>query len=506
MPYTQAEHLRLAFEELGATFIKLGQILSTRSDLLPPEFIHELSKLQDAVPPEPSSVIETQIERELSRPVSAMFASFDPQPLGSASIGQVHAARLHTGEEVVVKGQRPGVEELVAGDIAILLDIARLAARRTVWGQIYDLPAMVEEFADTLRGELDYSREGRNAERIRRNFDGNPALHVPVIYWSLTTRRVLTMERLHGIKISDLPALKETGVDQKELAKAGARIVLKMVFDEGFFHADPHPGNFLVSPGPVIGLLDYGMVGQLDEATRDNLLFLFLAILDRDMNRVIDRLADLGIIGTTFQLERLKRDLGHLLALYYGLPLKEIDVGRILDEFMATARRHRLQVPASLTLLAKTMSMHEGLARMLDPEFNMAEVLGPYARRLAFEAYSPRRLAGRLLPTLADLERLAVVLPRRLERLSARAERGNLSLNVRIAQAEHYLSDLNRMINRLIMAILTTGFIVGLAVLMLVYHPPGWETFLGWFFTFGFLVAMFVGAWVMVSIVRGKYH
>ncbi|MHB1160469.1 MAG: ABC1 kinase family protein [Chloroflexota bacterium] len=505
-PYTQPEHLRLAFEELGATFIKLGQILSTRADLLPPEYVRELSKLQDAVPPEPLPNVEARIEGELGRPVLEVFARFDPQPLGSASIGQVHAARLTTGDEVVVKVQRPGVEELIEEDVAILMDMARLAAGRTVWGQVYDLPGMVEEFAETLRGELDYTREASNAERIGRNFAADHSLHVPAVYRPLSTRRVLTMERLQGIKIGDLRALDEAGIDRGDLARTGARIVLKMVLEDGFFHADPHPGNFLVEPGPVIGLVDYGIVGRLDEANRYGLIFLFVAILDQDMDRVVDRLVDLGVVGTTFQLERLKADLEHLLSQYFGRPFKEIDVSRILEEFMEVARRHRLVVPTRLTLLGKTMSMHEGLARTLDPEFNMAELLAPRVQRLALAAYSPRRLARRLLPVLEDLGRLAVILPRRLDRLSAQAERGNFSTNIHMPEAEHYLSDLNRMVNRLIMAMLTTGFIVGLAVLMIFYHPPGWEAFIGWVFAVGFLGATVLGAWIVLSVLRGGYH
>lgn len=506
LPYTQAEHLRLAFEELGATAIKLGQILSTRADLLPPDYLAELAKLQDAVPPEPGDAVERQITAELGKPPSLLFAAFDATPLGSASIGQVHAARLHSGEDVVVKVQRPGVDLLIETDLAILADLARLAQSRTTWGQVYDFPAILEEFADTLRGELDYEREAASAERISRNFRGDRSLRVPIVYRAYSGQRVLTMERLYGSRIADLAALDEAGIDRAQLARTLAGIVTKMVLGHGFFHADPHPGNFLVKPGPVVGLLDYGIIGQFDENTRDELLFLFLAVLDSDMDRVVDRLVDLGIVGSTSQLERLKRDLSHLLLACYGRALGEVDLSRILDEFMAIARRHRLQVPARLTLLAKTMSMYEGMARRLDARFNMSEVLGPYARELALETYSPRQTAKRLLPVVADLSRLVVTLPRRLDRLSSQAERGNASLNVNIADAEHYLDDLNRMVNRLILAMLTTGSAVGLALLVAFYHPPGWEALLGWLFTLGFAVTVVVGAWLVFTIVRGKHH
>lgn len=505
-PYTQAEHLRLAFEQLGATFIKLGQVLSTRSDLLPPDFITELSKLQDAVPPEPIDVIEKQLESELGRAPSTVFASFDPVPLGSASIGQVHGAVLATGEKVVVKVQRPGVQQLIESDLAILMDLARLAQARTTWGHIYDLPGMVEEFADTLRAELDYIREGRNAERIARNFGREPALRVPTIYWRHTTRRVLTMERLEGIKIGHVTELEAAGIDRHELARTTVSIVLKMILEDGFFHADPHPGNFLIQPGPVIGLLDYGMVGQLDESTRQNLMHLFLALVDRDMDRVIDRLSALGIVGTTSQIERLKRDLGHLISLYWGLPLEQVDVKNILEEFLAAARRNHLCVPTHLALVSKTLSMHEGLARLLNPRFNLAEVLGPYVQGLVLRSYLPQYWARRVLPALLDIGQLATTLPRRADRLLGQIERGNVSLNMRVQETEHVLDSLNRMVNRLILGILTAGFTVGIALLLQIYHASGVERIVGWLLRAGFAAVGGLGMWLIYAILRHGHH
>ncbi|MBI4317202.1 MAG: AarF/ABC1/UbiB kinase family protein [Chloroflexi bacterium] len=505
-PYTQAEHLLLAFEELGATFIKLGQILSTRSDLLPPDFITELSKLQDAVPPEPIALIEAQIAQELGGPARALFASFDSDPLGSASIGQVHAATLVTGEEVVVKVQRPGVAQLVEADLAVLMDFARLAQARTVWGQIYDLPGMVEEFAWTLRAELDYIREGRNAERIGRNFTQEPSIQVPTIYWKYTTRRVLTMERIGGIKINDIPALEAAGIDRHELAVTGVRIVLKMVLEDGFFHADPHPGNFLVKPGPSIGLLDYGLIGVLDERTRQNLLYLFLAVVDQDIDGVIDRLSALGIVGTASQFERLRRDTEHLISLYWGLPLKEVDVQGMLAEFLATARRHRLTVPSHLALTSKTLSMHEGLARQLDPGFNAADVLGPYARELALRTYLPQYWVRRVLPAMRDLSQLAVTLPRRADRLLGQVERGNVSISVRVQETEHVLDSLNRMVNRLILGILAGAFTIGIALLLQIYRAAGIERVVRWLLGAGFAAVGALGAWLIYAIFRRGHH
>jgi ubiquinone biosynthesis protein len=498
--HTTPQRLRLAMEELGTTYIKLGQILSTRSDILPDDYLAELSRLQDAVPPQPFDVVAAQITVELGRPPSELFAEFDPVPLGSASIGQVHAARLHSGEEVVVKVQRPGVEALVEDDLAILMDLARLAANRTVFGQIYDLPGLVEEFAHTLRGELDYVQEGKNAERFQLSFSGDQRIAVPRVFWPYTTRRVLTLQRIHGVKIDDARGLEQAGVDIKKLARNGAELVLKMVLEDGFFHADPHPGNFLVLNDGRIGLLDYGMVGLVDDATRDGLLYLILAISNQDMDRIVDQLTALGVMGSTGQLERLRRDLAHLLSIYWGLPLREIDVTGVLEEAMETARRHHLRVPTSLVLLAKTLAMNEGLARRLDPDFSTVDVLKPYVMRLAWANYSPRHWRKRLLPTLADLSRLAVNLPRRSERLLTQLERGDISINVHVHDTDRVLSELNGMVNRLILGMIVSGFAVGTGLLMQLYFTTGMSWMVQWLLGIGMAIVVGVGSWLSFSI------
>lgn len=503
-PYTQAEHLRLAIEELGVTFIKLGQILSTRHDLLPPDIIAELAKLQDAVPPEPPKVVESVIFKELGSPSSAIFAEFHPQPLGSASIGQVHAARLVTGEEVVVKVQRPGLDQLIEEDLAILMDLARLAQTRTRWGDLYDLVGMAEEFANTLRGELNYIREGRNAELIQRNLADEPALQIPKIYWQYTTKRILTMERIDGIKISDLAALDAARIDRRKLAATGVRLVVKMMLEDGFYHADPHPGNFIIKPGEVIGLLDYGMVGRLDEQTRENFIYLILAAVDQNIDRVIDRLAALGIVGTTHQLDRLKRDLGHIVSLYWGLPLEQIDLMRILEEFLDAARRHQLYVPANLTLISKTLMMHGATASRLDPGFNLAEVLGPYAREVALRAYLPQYWGKRFVPAMLDFSQLMVTLPRRIDRLLGQVERGNVSLSMRVQETEHALDALNRMVNRLILGV-TAGASV-IAISLLLQAGAGFQTFFVWFLIVSLAGAVGLAAWLTLEILRRGHH
>ncbi len=505
-PYTRAERLRLAFEELGTTFIKLGQILSSRPDLLPPDVAVELAKLQDAVPQEPMHVVEATIGQELGQPPAAVFERFDPEPLGSASIGQVHAARLRTGEEVVVKVQRPAVERRVAEDLAILMQLAHLAQRRTPWGRVHDLPAMVEEFAETLRGELDYVREGRNAERIRHNLAREPAVRVPAVYWPYTTRRILTMERIPGIKISDTAALQDAGVDLPTLSATLLRLSLKMVLEDGFFQADPHPGNLVVAPDGGIGLLDFGMVGSLDRQTCDDILYLLLAVVGQDIDRVVDQLLALGVVGTTLQLEHMKRDIGHLLSPSSTQAGQGADVRRFIEGLLMMAYRRQLLVPPSLILMNKTIMMHEALARTCDPECDTAGVLGQYARQVALRATLPDQQAARLMPALLDLHQLALTLPRRLRRILLQTEQGHISVNIRIQEAEHILESLNRMVNRLTLAIVAAGLVVGMALLLQTFGAAGLQWLVSAWLLAGFAAAIALAVWVVVAVLRRRHH
>ena len=361
-PYTRPEHLRMALEELGATFIKLGQILSTRADLLPPDYQAELAKLQDAAPPVPWEVIAETLGMELGQPIAECFATFDPAPLAAASIGQAHAATLPNGTEVVVKVRRPGVVEQVEEDLTILQSLAAAASRRWEFADQYDLVGLVQEFAQTLRAELDYIHEGHNAERFAANFAGDPAVHVPRVYWETTTARVLTLERMRGAKIDDLAALDALGVDRTKLAERAASVILKMVFEHGFFHAEPHPGNFFIEAGGRIGVIDFGMIGAVDAAMQDRLARIVLAVMAGDTNQLVDALLDLGVARGHLDRAGLRRDLDELLGRYAGRPLGEIAIGPLLDQALAIVRRHHLQLPPNLALLFKAMIMNEGIS------------------------------------------------------------------------------------------------------------------------------------------------
>lgn len=501
---TRPEHLRQALEELGTTFIKLGQILSTRSDLLPPEYQAELARLQDRTTPVASEAIRAAIVAELGRPVADCFASFDDRPLAAASIGQAHAATLPDGTAVVVKVRRPGVVEQVEEDLAILRQLASAATGRWSLADEYDLVGLVEEFAETLRAELDYLREAHNAERFAQNFADDPTIHVPRIHREVTTARVLTLDRIVGTKVDDLAALDAAGIDRPALARRAVEIVLKMVFVDGFFHADPHPGNLFIEPDGRIGLIDFGMVGQIDERSREKLAQLLLAIVSGDPDRLVDAFLALGVARGPVDRARLQDDLGTLIGRYYNRPLGEIAIGPLLEEALAIVRAHRLHLPPQFALLLKTLMMEESMGTRLDPSFHLTVVLAPFARRLLFRRYAPDRLLRRFGRAGLDAAEVAADLPGHVRRLLADVERGGIEFAIRPAHFDPVLERLERMVNRLVLGILVAAFIIGLAILLAVYRPPGGLNWAGTFFAIGFAIALLLGASLAWAIIRSR--
>ena len=489
-PYTQAEHMRMALEDLGATFIKLGQLLSTRPDLVPPEYIAEFSKLQDSAPPFSYDQAAEVVQRELGGPPEKIFKTFNTQPLASASIGQVHEALLHDDTPVVVKVQRPGVERLVERDIEVLTDLARLAEEHTSLGGYYDIVGWVDEFAFTLRNELDYAREGHNADRIRKNFSADKTLYVPQIFWEYTTQRILTMEKISGIKINDIDALDKAGFDRHRIAENLAHIALTMTYDHGFFHADPHPGNFFVLRNEVIGLIDYGMVGRLDEKLQRALLRMDMALIRKDADRLVDELMTLGIARGRVKRDVLKRDVDHMIHRSYDLTLKEGVAAQAFDELVRIALHHRLQLPSDLIILFKVIAMSEGLGAQLDPEFKLMEFAEPYFKRFWVKSHSLRKQVHRIVERTQELTDLGFELPAHARRMLSQLERGEMTFITRIEGLKETLKEMQKAANRVSMSILTAALVIGLGLLMLIYHPPGWERYGGWFF--GLLFVMVV--------------
>lgn len=476
--FSNPEHLRLALEELGPTFIKLGQLLSTRTDLLPAHYQVELAKLQDAAPPVAGSVISDVVAMELGKDTSDAFAFFDVVPMATASIGQAHAATLFDGTKVIVKVRRPGVVEQIEEDLEILRNLAAMADRRWAAATNYDVVGLADEFAHSLRSELDYLQEGRNAERFAANFAEIADVHIPRVFWDTTTSRVLTLERINGTKVTNTASLDRAGIDRRLLANRAAGILAKMIFDDGYFHADPHPGNLFVETGGRIGLIDFGMVGTLDDELRTKLSRLLVALLGKQPDRIATALIGLSTVRTNIDRARLRIDVGPIVALYDNRSLDEISIGDITREVLALLRRHHLHLPTQLALLVKTVVMAEGLGVLLDPQFQLGRVLAPYAQRLAFQQFSPRALARRLISSGADLTELVAELPEQLRRAVDVLDSGGLDVHLRAAELEPLVGRIERVGQRLVVAMMAGALIKGIGGLVSVdrrwqaWHVP----------------------------------
>jgi ubiquinone biosynthesis protein len=495
----------MALEELGPTFMKLGQMLSTRTDLLPPAYQHELAKLQDAAPPIPIEAVHETIIVELGQSLEQAFATFDATPLAAASIGQAHLATLQDGTEVVVKVRRPGAVEQVDEDLKLLHSLATVASRRWEHASQYDVVGLVQEFDQSLRAELDYLREGHNAERFAENFASESTVKIPRVFWETTTSRVLTLERLRGIKVTDLAALDAAGIDRTELSKHTARIFLKMVFEDGFFHADLHPGNLFIEERGLIGLIDFGMVGTVGEQTRDDLGSLLLGMANQDSNLLVDAVLELGVTQQPVDRFVLRRDLEQVLSGFYGRPLSEIAFGPLLTEMLNIMRRHQLIFPSNLSLLLKTMAMSEGMGEQLDPSFNLADVLTPYAEKFMVQQNSPVAWARRLGKAGVDLAWLAVELPQQLRRLLSELDRGALKIDIQPTGLDPLFKRAERIANRIVLGVIVAAFIVGLAMLISAYHPGG-SGLLQVILTIGFVLAGVLALYLIWGIFRSGHH
>lgn len=453
--------LRLALEELGPAFIKLGQLLSTRSDILPEAYLAELAKLQDAAPPVPVAVIRSLIEQELGEAPERVFASFDESPLACASIGQAHAATLADGTRVVVKVRRPGVVARINEDLEILQNLATYASRRWEAAANYNVTGIAAEFADTLRSELDYLSEGRHAERFAENFTAVPDIYIPRIFWATTTSRVLTMELVTGIKVDQIEALDRASIDRRQVAERAARAVAKMIFEDGYFHADPHPGNLFIQPGGRIALIDFGMVGEITEELRGQLGTLLVAFISNDSDRISSALRMISVTRPTLDRTALRQDVTSFVRLYKGKRLREVEIAPLITEMLAILRNHHLQLPPELAMLIKMVLMTEGMGVRLDPEFSLGEVLQPYAKRLAQKRLSPRHLAGRLGKAGLEAAELGMVLPEKLLTLMEDMD-GGIEVHLRTAELAPLVGRMERMGNRLVAGMITAAFIRGI--------------------------------------------
>ena len=498
---SRAERVRMAMEELGPTFIKMGQILSTRPDLLPVEFIQELGKLQDHVPPFEYAQVKDIIERELGVPLGQLFKDFEETPLASASIGQVHRARLVEGDGVVVKVQRPGIRKTIEVDLEIMLHLATLMERHLKAMEIHRPTRIVEEFARTLEKELDYTIEAAHTERFAMQFIGDTTVYVPKIYREATTSRVLTMEYVSGIKASEIARLDEAGLDRREIARRGFDLIMKQVFVHGFFHADPHPGNIFILPGNVICYLDFGMMGRIGRKSREHFADLIMNIVRRDEVKVTDALVRLTISDEEPNHNALERDVAEFIDQHFYRPLKELDLGKLLHHLLEMAARHRLTVPPDLFLMIKALSTAEGVGRVLDPDFDATERAAPFVRRIQLQRLHPKRVAEDIYDSGSDFLHLIKEIPGELREILRQARQGRVKIEFEHRGLENMLFTHDRISNRVAFAIVLASLIIGSSLIVLSGIPPKWHGIpvIG---LAGFIIAGVMGLWLLFSIIR----
>jgi len=496
-----AERMRLALEELGPTFVKLGQLLSTRPDVIPKSYAMEFAKLQDKVPSFPFAEVRDQIRSELGGEIETFFSYYDAMPVAAASIAQVHRARLMTGEDVVVKVRRPGVVELVETDIDVLMGLAALAERHLPGSDIYDPVGLIREFSRTIRREMDFSREGHTIEKIAENFTGDRTLYFPKVFWKATSKGILTLEYIDGIKVSNLAALESAGLDRCLIARRGADAFLTMVLVHGFFHGDPHPGNVLILPDNTICLLDYGMVGRLDEQLKSYLVDLLLAITRRDVDEVISLLGSSGDITEQLNVRALKRDLAEFIDSYYELPLQEIEVGRMLMDFIEIITTYHIKLQPDLMLLTKALITIEGMGRELDPHFDMIEHLRPFIEKAVKDRIAPRHLAKDISEHFLTLLELVKNLPRDLKELLNRINRNKFKIDLEHRGLDRFIKELDKSINRLSSSLIIAALIVGSSIIMQTDKGPllfGFPVFA----FLGYTIAALIGLWWVIAILR----
>ena len=480
---------RMVLEDLGGTFIKMGQVLSTRGDILPRELIEELEKLQDQVPPFAFDEVRKTVEKELGIHLEDVFEIFEIRPLASASLGQVHRARLKGGQDVVIKVLRPNMKSSIEIDCNILLDAARFLERRRFLKGRFRFVAIAREIKEFLEEETDYMHEVHNAERFRKNFAQDPSVMVPRIFWAYTSGKVFCMEQITGVKIINTDEIRSMGLDIQEITKTGITVYLKQMLVHGFFHADPHPGNIFVTREGRIAFVDFGLVGELDRNLRVRLADMFIAASRNNLDGVIDALLSMGSLQPSVERVRLRKDLGYIYEKYSAIPIKQINLKELTREILEMTYRHQVKLPPDFTLMIKTLVMLEGLGKQLDPDFNILEAAEPFAKELARERMMSHLWLSDAVKSLQDAWSLMGTYVQQATRTYDALERGDIKI-----QHEHL--GLHKMINRLCFAIVVAAIFLGSS--WLIASPTD-------FAIFGFLGVILAGGMGMLllfSIIR----
>jgi ubiquinone biosynthesis protein len=497
-----AVRIRRALEELGPTFVKLGQVLSMRPFLIPSELVFELSKLQDQVAPLSPEIALSAIESNLGgKKISDVFYDLEPMPIASASLSQVHYATLLNGDRVVVKIQRPGIRRVIEADMAILRDIASLMERHIPEIRQYEPAGVVEELARTTRREINFRYEARNIETFARNFKGEHRIYIPKVYWDYTTRHMVTMGRIEGIKITDVEALRAAGINPAVVCRNGGEMVFKMIFEDGFFHADPHPGNLFVTASGRIAPVDYGMIGILSSSQMEMTSQLLMAIVANDPAMVVYAFKKAGVLPENVNEAILEADITELITRYYKIPLAQIDMVTMSDEFFEIVHRHGIKVQSEFMVFGKALVTFEEVARILDPDYDFIKSAEPFVRRMALKRFGPQRLKRDGQIAVTELHDLVTRFPAELGEFTNKLNRGKIKIGLDITGLERLILELDRSSNRLSFALIIAAIIVGSSLIMTI--EVGFKILgvpaVG---LFGYLFAGFLGAGLAISILR----
>jgi len=495
----RAVRIRRALERLGPAFIKMGQILATRRDLVTPDLAEELAKLQDDVPTLPWEEMRTRIEEELGGTVDELFASFDTEPIAAASIGQVYRAALPDGTPVAVKVQRPGVSETMEIDLEILVDLGRRVGTHTQWGKDYDVAALAQEFADVLRAELDYTHEGRSIDRFRDAFADDDKVVFPQVFWERSTGRVLTMSFIEGIPATRLEESDAGGVDAARLVEVGVACYFRQIFSMGFYHADPHAGNLFALPGGRIAFVDFGRTAMVSERNRDAVFDLLLAVFDDDARAATEAIFSMTGMPPEVDVARLELDIGRLLSMYRRAQMTGGGLDELVQRLLSLVREHRLHLPGELTVLLTTLGMLDGVAAQLDPEFRMVDAAKPFARKLLPQQFGPERIFKATARSARAYARFFDDLPVQATRVLRRAGEGEFRVSVRPTEWETMMDRLQAGFSLLAYALIVSALIIGAAFLV---SRPGLSRIEQVGARVVLLAALASITWLLVSLLR----
>ena len=498
---SRSVRLRKVLEELGPTFIKLGQILSVRPDLIPIDLCDELSKLQDQVPPFDYGDIKKQIKESLGSYPEELFSAFNSTPIAAASLGQAHQARLKTGEDVVVKVQRPDIRRTIETDIDILYTLAQLAGRYMADIKVFDPNSIVNEFSKVITKEIDFTHEAHNIDKFCKNFKDSTTVRIPKVFWEYTRSKVITTEEIKGIRLNDYLNQPHSNEEKRTVALNGANAILQQIFVDGFFHADPHPGNIFILPDNTVAFVDFGIVGRLDEDSRDAIVSLLIAVSIKNARGIIKALESLGAFTEDVPIRSFKHDINDFMERYYDIPLKQIEISTVLQQAIDSMLRYKLKIPHQFHVLFKAITTIDGVARQLDPEFNTISHTRPFVEKLVRERHDPSRMLKDAALYSSELLDIIKIIPRDAYEILKKIKTGRLKIEFEHQGLSKFISEMDKSSNRVSFSLVISALIIGSSLIIMANKGPLVYGFpvLG---ILGFIFAGILGLGLAIAILR----